>query len=103
MRLLHAQPAGNTSHFGRGGRRLRRPLLVLVLEGSKADGADAGRGQLVGDLGEGLRIDVFPVGDLAVEQLRGPPVGRDGGGLRVGLSCAGVLLGLTGTVGAESG
>lgn len=69
-----------------------------MLQGSQADLADAGRGELVGDLGEGLRVDVLPVGDLAVWQHRGSPVGGDCRGLRVALSCVGVLFCLTGAV-----
>jgi hypothetical protein len=98
--LLHSDSACNTRHC----RCLFRPLVVLTLQRAVADGAGAGAGELVGDAGEGLGEDVFPVGDLAVGQLCRAPVGCDGG--RLGYcdweaACIGVVGCLAGAVGGR--
>lgn len=95
---LYSVPAGNTSRNRARGRLFLRSLVVLVRESAEADGAGAGRGELAGYRGEGLRVGVFPVGDLAVGQFGRSPVGRHGRKGRVGFCCVGVLLCLAGTV-----
>ena len=96
--LLHSDSSCNTSHRG----CLLRPLVVLALQRAVADRAGARTGQLVGNFGEGLREDVFPVGDLAIGQLGRAPVGCDGGRLgHCGWEAAyvGIVDCLAGTVG----
>lgn len=96
--LLHSDPTCDTRHC----RCLFRPLVVLALQRAVADRARARTGELVGDAGEGLREDVFPVGDLAVGQLCRAPVGCDGGGLGYcdwETACIGIVDCLTGAVG----